>query len=435
MQAFERHACSARPSWCHRVALIGVALPIWLAASAAPSFAQSGTVVVAGTGLGPVPDGSGAVSCGAAGAPREVLFEVPPLPAVQITDVDVEFSFAPTHPWAGDLSATLIAPHVPSGHTLFGRIGATTANGCGDSSDLAGPYVFSDAASPPNGGLWEAAVAASSAVAIPAGSYFTTNAGGEGAANPMPPTSLQAAFGGRPAAAATGTWTLRVTDQNLGDTTSVASARLVVHYEGVVQDVFSDAFEFTAVARAGSNLGAIPDGLSGCGNPGAPRDVAFSIPPFPGYRVADVEVRLAFAPAHPWASDISAQLIAPGGTRQHMLFGRVGVLTAAGCGDSSDLQGPYRFSSSPDAPPYGGFWQATAAAGSAQAVASGQYFATASGGVGAVSPMPATSLQATFGGMTSAESAGTWTLRLTDSGAGDTTSVSEARLLLRLERE
>ncbi len=175
--------------------------------------------------LGGIPDGPGTPTlCGADGTPRNVTFTVAGITGSP-TSVEVGMTFgAPVHTFVGDVTAILIAPNGAS-HTLFGYTGSTTAGGCGDSSDLAGPYNFKDtAAAPPSGGWWQAATAAGAAVAVATGDYRSTARGGAGATNPQPPTSINAAFASVPNA--NGTWTLRLLDGGGGDTGAVSAATL-----------------------------------------------------------------------------------------------------------------------------------------------------------------------------------------------------------------
>lgn len=197
-----------------------------LAARPAPAGSTQITAVP-GVGGGPIPDSPGP-GCGTPGTPLNVTFSVPAIPG-DLVDVDLEMNFAPAHTFAGDIIAMLIAPNGAQ-HPLFGRVGALTATSCGDGSDLAGPYVFSDFASPPFGGLWQAAVNADGDNAIASGSYFTTNPGGAGATNPMPPTGFAAAFESLTPAQLQGTWTLRLTDGGASDTGALASATLRIHH-------------------------------------------------------------------------------------------------------------------------------------------------------------------------------------------------------------
>ncbi len=179
-------------------------------------------------------------------------------------------------------------------------------------------------------------------------------------------------------------------------------------------------------AADAASLGAIPDGPTGCldANPPSSRDVTFTVSGITG-NVSKVELNnLTFGPQrHTWVADVKAILIAPNGA-SHTLFGRTGATTSTACGLSGDLVGPYGFADTNAAPPSGGWWQAATAA----TVATGAYRTTALGGAGATNPAPATNMTPAFTGVANAN--GTWTLRLTDHGGGDTGSVSAATLLV-----
>ena len=182
-----------------------------------------------------------------------------------------------------------------------------------------------------------------------------------------------------------------------------------------------------AATFTGANTGAIPDLASGgtCGTPGTPRNVTFDVTGVTG-NVSSVALSTTFgAPVHSWVADITATLIAPNGA-SHIIFGRTGATAATAIGDSSDLAGPYFFTDTAAAPPSGGWWQEANVQGAAAALTSGTYRATAPGGAGATIPMPATSINPAFTGVTNAN--GTWTLRLTDSCVGDTGAISAATL-------
>ncbi len=180
-----------------------------------------------GTNLGGIPDSAGCQPT--QGTPRNVTFEVAGLTGAP-SNVEVSTTFGgPNHTWAGDVTATLIAPNGLS-HSIFGRVIATTSGSAGDSSDLGGTYAFADNhAAPPSGGFWQAALAATASVSIAAGDYRTTDSGGAGAVNPAPATNMNAAFAG--VANPNGTWTLRLTDGCGGDTGAISAANLTV--EGV----------------------------------------------------------------------------------------------------------------------------------------------------------------------------------------------------------
>lgn len=177
------------------------------------------------------------------------------------------------------------------------------------------------------------------------------------------------------------------------------------------------------------SLGLIPDHAVGCdATGGTPRNVTFAVTGMSG-SVTSVVTNMTFgSPIHTWASDVEAVLIAPNGANQ-TLFGRTGEATSAtGCGDSSDLSGPYTFSDAAAAPPSGGWWQAASVAGAAVPIPSGTYRSTAIGGLGATNPQPPTSINPSFTGVTNAN--GTWTLRLSDHGGGDTGGISAASLTI-----
>lgn len=238
--------------WAVSVPLVtaGVVLLPPDAAIGADTLSGASLVVPADAGsLGIVPDGPGTPTlCGSAGTPRNVTFPVPAFPGFQVADVEVEMSFAgPVHTFAGDITSRLIDPSGSRDHVLFGRVLATTAAACGDASDLAGPYVFSDVAVPSLGGWWQAATAETTSTApIVTGDYRTTNSGGAGATNPMPPTSMQPVFGGMTSGEAQGTWTLRIVDSGGGDTGAIASASLTIYLEPS-DLIFENDFELQPV--------------------------------------------------------------------------------------------------------------------------------------------------------------------------------------------
>jgi hypothetical protein len=134
------------------------------------------------------------------------------------------------------------------------------------------------------------------------------------------------------------------------------------------------------------------------------------------------------SPVHTFVGDVTATLIAPNGA-SHTIFGHTLATTATSFGDSSDLGAQYIFSDNAPTPPNGGWWQAATAAGAAVIMPTGTYRTTASGGAGATNPQPPTSINAAFSGV--ANPNGTWTLRLTDSCAGDTGAITAATLTVQ----
>lgn len=176
-----------------------------------------------------------------------------------------------------------------------------------------------------------------------------------------------------------------------------------------------------------TGTGAIPDRLTaGCGggDTGAPLDLSFDAGDLDGAGedLLAVEVDLNFT--HTWIGDVTATLIAPNGT-PFPLFGRTGSTTTTGCGDSSNTAGLYVFADEA----VGDWWAAASAVGGADNMAQGEY-RTTTVGQSANGGMP-TSLTDAFLGILDIR--GTWTLRLTDGGGGDTGSVSSASLFLAYE--
>ncbi len=148
-----------------------------------------------------------------------------PLSLEQNNCVEVTLSFANLaggalgHTWAGDIVATLTK--VGDGTVnLINRVGRTTS-GFGDSSDLRGPYTFTNKA--PAGNIWTAAATAASTANIPAGLYRATGANAAGAA-----LDICAPF---IASGSIGTWRLNISDQGGGDTGVLTSASLTLKPE------------------------------------------------------------------------------------------------------------------------------------------------------------------------------------------------------------
>lgn len=186
-----------------------------IAISAVVSFSQT---TFPGTGVGPIPDGP-STSCPTAGTPLNITFNVTGISGPP-SNISVSMTFSPAHTWVGDIRAVLTAPNGTS-FVIFGQTGLTTATGFGDSSDLAGPYNFNNAAT---GNWWAEAAAQGSTSALTAGAYRTSQPGGAGATGAV--TDLNAAFASIPTS--NGTWTLAVTDSCSGDTGTVSAASLTL---------------------------------------------------------------------------------------------------------------------------------------------------------------------------------------------------------------
>lgn len=183
---------------------------------------SAGAVQFAGTGVGPIPDGAvGGTVCGDFGPPLVISFNVSGL-TDPISTLGVRLDA--THTWVGDLTVRLTAPDGTTNLALFGATGSTGATACGDSSNLGGVYNFGDGAT---GGWWTAAAAVGDGVSIAPGDYRTSAVGGTAGAT-GPATSLVNVFGGMPAAAANGIWTLTVQDGGEGDLGTINAATLFI---------------------------------------------------------------------------------------------------------------------------------------------------------------------------------------------------------------
>lgn len=138
------------------------------------------------------------------------------LDSFTVSDVAVELTL--THPFAGDLTATLTHGASPVTATLMQRIGG---GGSGDDSNFAGTYVFSD------GGfdtIWQSAVdsAPTSTSIIP----MAPHRAADRFANTV---SLRGLFAGQ---SSLGSWTLRISDNNLADSGTLESWRLTLDRVG-----------------------------------------------------------------------------------------------------------------------------------------------------------------------------------------------------------
>jgi subtilisin-like proprotein convertase family protein len=187
-----------------------------------------------------------------------------------------------------------------------------------------------------------------------------------------------------------------------------------------------------AASFPGVGTGAIPDDATGIchSTEGTPLNITFNVTGITG-SVTNVAVSLAGT--HTWMGDLSVTLIAPN-SMSHVIFARTGATVASGevpesYGQGDDLQGgTYNFADSNTSPPSGGWWQEAFSGDANHVMTPGDYRTTASGGDGAISPAPATSMNAAFAGIVNAN--GTWTLRITDGCAGDAGNISAATLTI-----
>ena len=168
-------------------------------------------------------------------------------------------------------------------------------------------------------------------------------------------------------------------------------------------------------ANAGT-LGAIPPGI-GCDlvTYGPPRDVTFTVTGKVG-KPTSVGVRIAFDPAHTYAGDVLAVLIAPDGRRAQIFGGMNDPFDSGGSDDDNDLVGPYLFS---DAAQEGPSIEDASQDSGDEVVPPGHYRALAT------SNQMITPAFADLG-----DANGTWTLRVRDLCETDTGTVSAAALYL-----
>ena len=176
----------------------------------------------AGTGVGAIPDG-GSGTLPVYGAPLTISFAVAGRTA-PLTAVALDLTL--NHSWVGDLDMVLTSPGGTASLVTVSRIGVTTANSVGDSSNYSGLYNFTDAAVGTN--IWTLATAAAcgDTCNVPVGDYRTTAGGTTGQTNPPPVTSLNTTFAGLTTGQINGTWTLTIRDGAAVDTGSVTAANL-----------------------------------------------------------------------------------------------------------------------------------------------------------------------------------------------------------------
>ncbi len=178
---------------------------------------------------------------------------------------------------------------------------------------------------------------------------------------------------------------------------------------------------------AGVGAGAIEDKPAGggaCGLPGgAPLDITFDFSAALPNLITTVQFT-DLALTHTWIGDLQAVLISPDASVVS-IFNKTGSTTAAGCGDSSDGFGTsWQFS---DAGTKDIATEAAAAGGATDVCAASCDFMASAGDAGA--PAPATPpTTATFAGFSGGAGNGIWTLRVWDSGVGDTGDINSATL-------
>ena len=208
-----------------RVAMLFIAVASLLTAvGVAPAAAEPGPYDTSKafyadhTTYGWIPDDS--PTCGTAGTPLEVEFDVADLPAKRITGIYVRFTVH--HSSIGDVDASLVAPDGTE-HVLF----ADTGGRCIDAArpHLHGSYGFIDTA---ERDWWAEAAALGEDEAMDPDPYRTSDASGaqtsmvEGFADVVDPN---------------GTWVLRVSDDWNGVRGNVTAAELGISVDTTTPDI------------------------------------------------------------------------------------------------------------------------------------------------------------------------------------------------------
>lgn len=226
-----------------------------------------------GTNTGAIADG---ISNGTCGTSRDVQFAVTGVSA-PITQVSVNFTG--THTYVGDIHLTLIAPN---GTSLFlmHRVGRATngTSNYGDSSNLGGTYVFSDAGTL---NMWTQATGGASDYNIPSGVYRSQPSGiGSPVATGPAVTSMNSAFAGVPNP--NGNWILRFQDCMSSDTGAVSAAGLTLNAAPTSANVIVGG---RAVSSSGRGLASVMVTISG-GNLESP--ITRMTNPFGFYRFDEI---------------------------------------------------------------------------------------------------------------------------------------------------
>ena len=169
----------------------------------------------------------------------------------------------------------------------------------------------------------------------------------------------------------------------------------------------------------GTGVGPIPDSPGGTPPTyGPPLVISFVVSGVTA-PITDVSVNVTLT--HTWCGDVDMVLAAPGGSPNLVTVGHIGVIAAGSFGSSSDYSGLYNFT---DSAAGANIWTAAVAT----PIPAGNYRTTVRGMVGTTNPPTVTSLNSTFGGLTTPLANGTWTLTIRDGASGDTGTVTAANL-------
>lgn len=173
-----------------------------------------------------------------------------------------------------------------------------------------------------------------------------------------------------------------------------------------------------AVDYMGTNLGAIPD------NDPQGKTVNFNAAGFQGPLQ---HVRLSLNLTHTFVGDLRVTLNAPGGAGRLVIFARAGYKRLSSPGAAANLSGSYVFDDALGAD----LWATLAPLTTAQTIPPGAY-RTSTAGASGISDVGgcSTHLDLAFGGLSSAQAGGNWTLNVVDAAGGDTGTVNSATLTL-----
>ncbi|MBK8068778.1 MAG: proprotein convertase P-domain-containing protein [Rhodanobacteraceae bacterium] len=174
----------------------------------------------------------------------------------------------------------------------------------------------------------------------------------------------------------------------------------------------------SAVDYAGTGVGAIPD------NDPQGRTVNFNTTGFQGPLK---HVRLSLNLTHTYVGDLRITLNAPSGIARLVILAKVGNKRSTSLGASSNLGGFYVF----DDALGGDLWATAQPLSTSQTIPEGAYRTSTAGAPG-VSDVGgcSTHLDLAFGGLSSAQASGNWTVNIVDTANNDTGSVNSATLTL-----
>ena len=174
----------------------------------------------------------------------------------------------------------------------------------------------------------------------------------------------------------------------------------------------------SAVDYAGTNVGAIPD------NDPQGRTINFNTTGFQGPLQ---HVRLSINLTHTFVGDLRVTLNAPGGAARLVILAKAGYKRLSSPGASANLSGFYVF----DDTLGGDLWATLAPLSTSQTIPPGAY-RTSTAGASGISDVGgcSTHLDLAFGGLSSAQAGGNWTLNVVDTAPNDTGTVNSATLTL-----